>query len=124
MIANLATKTYSLFLATETQENHNNRRLLVSILIDSGHSRQGRCLVLPLRLDSTVADEISKAVHYVLGFAPVPNRDLEVNLIHSYSGTVDLPTGHSKVNLDYVSSIQNPATAPLKNFIRNLAPMM
>jgi hypothetical protein len=117
------TKTYSLFLATETQENHDNRRLLVSTMVDNGRGRQGRCLVLPLRLDSTVADEISKAVHYVLGFAPVPNRDLEVNLIHSYSGTVDLPPGHSKVNLDYVSSVQNPATQPLKHYIRNLAPM-
>jgi hypothetical protein len=117
-------KNYNIFLATSTQENHNNRRLLLSILIDNGRGRQGRCTVLPLRLDSTVADEISKAINYVLGFAPVPNRELAVNLLHSYSGSIDLPPGHSKVTLGYVSPVQNPALQPLKNFVRNLAPML
>jgi hypothetical protein len=111
-------KNYNIFLATSTQENHNNRRLLLSILIDNGRGRQGRCTVLPLRLDSTVADEISKAINYVLGFAPVPNLELAVNLLHSYSGSIDLPPGHSKVNLGYVSPIQNPATQPLQHYVR------
>jgi hypothetical protein len=118
MIANLATKAYSLFLATEVQEDRYSKRLLLSILIDNGRGRQGRCLVLPLRLDCTTADEISKAINYILEFAPVPDRDLQVNLIHSYPGSVDLPPGHSKVTLGYASAIQNPATAPLKHYIR------
>jgi hypothetical protein len=117
------TKAYNIFLATETQENHDNRRLLVSTVFDNGRSKQGRCLVLPLRLDSTVADEISKAVHYVLSFAPVPSRELAVNLIHSYPGSVELPLSHSGVTLSYVLPVQNPALQPLQHYIRNLAPM-
>jgi hypothetical protein len=119
MIANLATKTYSLFLATETQLDRYSKRLLVSILIDSGRGgRQGRVMALPLSLDATLEDEINKSINYVLGFAPVPSRDLEVNLVHSYSGSIDLPPGHSKVNLVQVTPIQNPATQPLKQYIR------
>ncbi len=112
------TKIYSLFLATETQLDRYSKRLLVSTVFDNGRGRQGRCTVLPLRLDSTVADEINTAINYVLGFAPVPNRDLEVNLIHSYSGSVDLPLSHSKVTLGYATPVQNPAHQPLKNYIR------
>jgi hypothetical protein len=116
-------KNYNIFLATETQQNHDNRRLLVSTIFDSGRGRQARCVVLPLRQDATLEDEINKAVHYVLGFTLVPNRDLEVNLIHSFSGRLTLPPGHAKVQLQYISTIQNPATQPLKNYSRNLAPM-
>jgi hypothetical protein len=112
------TKTYNLFLATELQSDRYNRRLVVSTIFDNGRGRQGRCTVLPLRLDATLEDERNKAVHYVLGFAPVPNRDLEVNLIHSYPGTIDLPLSHSKVKLQYLAQIQNPATQNLKQFIR------
>jgi hypothetical protein len=67
---------------------------------------------------------MNKAINYVLGFTPVPQRDLEVNLIHSYPGSVDLPPGHAKVQLQYVRTVQNPALQPLKNFVRNLAPMI
>jgi hypothetical protein len=118
MIANLATKTYSLFLATETQSDRYSKRLVVSTVFDNGRGRQGRVMALPLRLDATLEEEVSKAVHYILQFAPVPNSDLEVNLIHSYSGSVDLPPGHSKVTLGYASPVQNPAQQPLKNYIR------
>jgi hypothetical protein len=119
------TKTYNIFLATETQQNHDNRRLLLSILIDSGRGgRQGRCLVLPLRQDATLEDEVNKAINYVLGFTPAPQRDVEVNLIHSFSGSIHLPPGHAKVQLQYISTVQNPATQPLKNYSRNLAPMI
>jgi hypothetical protein len=117
-------KSFNIFLATETQQNHSDRRLLVSTIVDNGRGRQARCVVLPLRQDATLEDEINKAVHYVLGFTPVPQRDLEVNLIHSYPGTVDLPPGHAKVQLQYISTVQNPATQPLKNYSRNLAPMI
>jgi hypothetical protein len=112
-------KSYNIFLATETQENYDNRRLLVATLIDNGRGRQARCVVLPLRQDATLEDEINKAVHYVLGFTPVPNRELSVNFIHSYSGSVDLPLSHSKVKLQYISTVQNPALQPLKNYIRH-----
>ncbi len=118
MIANIATKTYSLFLATETQLDRYSKRLLISTVFETGHGRQGRVMALPLRLDATLEDERNKAVHYVLGFAPVPNRDLQVNLVHSFSGSVDLPPGHAKVQLQYISTVQNPATAPLKHYIR------
>jgi hypothetical protein len=119
------TKSFNIFLATETQQNHDNRRLLLSILIDSGRGgRQGRCLVLPLYQDATLEDEMDKAINYVLGFTPVPQRDLEVNLIHNFSGSLHLPPGHTSVNLVQVSPVQNPALQPLKNFIRNLPPMM
>jgi hypothetical protein len=117
-------KTYNIFLATETQQNHDNRRLLVATLIDNGRGRQARCVVLPLRQDATLEDEINKAVHYVLGFTPVPNRELSVNFIHSYPGSVNLPLSHSKVKLQYISTVQNPALQPLKNYSRNLAPMI
>ncbi len=112
------TKTYNLFLATELQSDRYNRRLVVSTIHDSGRSKQGRVTVLPLRLDATLEDERNKAIHYALQFAPVPSRDLEVSLIHSYSGSVDLPLSHAKVQLHYVSTVQNPATAPLKHYIR------
>jgi hypothetical protein len=112
------TKTISLFLATELFADRYTRRLVVSTIHDSGRGKQGRVTVLPLRLDATLEDEINKAIHYVLGFAPVPSRDLEVNLIHSFSGSISLPPGHASVNLGYVSPIQNPATAPLKHYIR------
>jgi hypothetical protein len=113
------TKSYSLFLATETQENHSDRRLLLSILIDSGRGgRQGRCTILPLRQDATLEDEVNKAIHYILQFAPAPSRDLQVNLVHSYPGSVDLPLSHAKVQLHYVSTVENPAIQNLKHFIR------
>jgi hypothetical protein len=118
------TKSFNIFLATETQQNHDNRRLLVSTIFDSGRGKQARCVVLPLRQDATLEDEINKAVHYVLGFTPVPNRELSVNLIHSYPGSVSAPLSHSKVKLQYISTVQNPALQPLKNFARNLAPMI
>jgi hypothetical protein len=111
-------KNYNIFLATETQESHSNRRLLVSTLFDNGRGKQGRCTVLPLRIEATSELEVNTAIHYVLQFTPVPNRDLQVNLIHSYSGTVDLPLSHAKVQLQYVAQIQNPATQNLKHFIR------
>jgi hypothetical protein len=112
------TKTYNLFLATEVQTTRYDKRLLISTVFDAGHGRNSRCLVLPLRADSTVEDEIQTAIHFVLKFMPVPNRELVVNLYHGYSGSVDLPLSHSKVTLGYVSPIQNPATQPLKNYIR------
>jgi hypothetical protein len=118
------TKSFNIFLATETQQNHDNRRLLVATIVDNGRGRQAKCVVLPLRLDCTTADEVDKAIHYALQFAPVPNRELSVNLIHSYPGTIDLPLSHSKVQVQYISTIQNPALQPLKNFARNLAPMI
>jgi hypothetical protein len=113
------TKTYNLFLATELQSDRYNRRLVVSTIHDSGRGKQGRVTVLPLRLDATLEDEINKAIHYALQFAPVPNRDLQVNLIHSYSGSVDLPLSHAKVQLRYVSTVENLALQPLKNYIRH-----
>jgi hypothetical protein len=112
------TKTYNLFLATELQSDRYNRRLVVSTIHDSGRSKQGRVTVLPLRLDATLEDERNKAIHYALQFAPVPNRDLQVNLVHSFSGTVDLPLSHAKVQLQYISTVENPALQPLKNYIR------
>jgi hypothetical protein len=112
------TKIYNLFLATELQSDRYNRRLVVSTIHDSGRSKQGRVTVLPLRLDATLEDDVNKAIHYALQFAPVPNRDLQVNLIHSYPGSVDLPLSHSKVKLQYLAQIQNPATQNLKQFIR------
>jgi hypothetical protein len=118
MIANIATKTYSLFLATETQSDRYSKRLVVSTVFDNGRGRQGRVVALPLRLDTTLEEEISKAVHYILQSAPVPNSDLEVVLVHSFPGSVDLPPGHSKVNLGYAAPVQNPAHQPLKNYIR------
>jgi hypothetical protein len=118
------TKSFNIFLATETQQNHDNRRLLVSTIVDNGRGKQGRCLVLPLRQDATLEDEVNKAVHYVLQFTPAPQRDLEVNLIHSFSGSIHLPPGHTSVNLVQVSPAQNLATQPLKNYSRNLAPMI
>jgi hypothetical protein len=113
------TKSFNIFLATETQQNHDNRRLLVATIFDSGRGRQARCVVLPLRQDATLEDERNKAIHYTLQFAPVPNRDLQVNFIHSYSGSVDLPLSHAKVQLRYVSTVENPALQPLKNYIRH-----
>jgi hypothetical protein len=112
------TRIYNLFLATELFADRYNRKLVVSTVHDSGRGKQGRCTVLPLRLDATLEDDVNKAIHYALQFAPVPNRDLQVNLIHSYSGSVDLPLSHSGVQLHYVAQIQNPATAPLKHYIR------
>jgi hypothetical protein len=112
------TKTYNLFLATELFADRYNRRLVVSTVHDSGRSKQGRCTVLPLRLDATLEDDRNKAVHYALQLAPVPNRDLQVNLVHSFSGTVDLPLSHAKVQLRYVSTVENLALQPLKHFIR------
>jgi hypothetical protein len=112
------TKTYNLFLATELQSDRYTRRLVVSTVFDNGRGRQGRVTVLPLRLDATLEDDVNKAIHYALQFAPVPNRDLQVNLIHSYSGSFTLPPGHAKVQLQYVAQIQNPATQNLKHFIR------
>jgi hypothetical protein len=120
----VTTKTYNLFLATQAQATRYDKRLLLSTVFDAGQGRQGRCLVLPLRADSTVEDEIQTAIHFVLRFMPVPNRDLVVNLYHGYSGSIDLPLSHTKVILSYVSPIQNPATQPLKHFSRNLAPMI
>ncbi len=117
-------KTYNIFLATETQENYDNRRLLLSTIVDNGRGKQGRCLVLPLRQDATLEDEVNKAINYVLGFTPAPQRDLEVNLIHNFSGSIHLPPGHTSVNLVQVSPAQNLATQPLKNYSRNLAPMI
>jgi hypothetical protein len=113
------TKSFNIFLATELQSDRYTRRLVVSTIFDNGRGKQGRCTVLPLRLDATLEDERNKAVHYVLGFTPVPSREEKVNLIHSFSGSVDLPPGHSKVNLGYVSTVQNPATQLLKNYIRH-----
>jgi hypothetical protein len=111
-------KNYNIFLATELFADRYIRRLVVSTVHDSGRGKQGRCTVLPLPQDATLEDEINKAIHYVLEFAPVPNRDLQVNLIHSYSGKFTLPLSHSKVKLQYVAQIQNPATQNLKQFIR------
>jgi hypothetical protein len=118
MIANLATKTYTLFLATETQFDRYSKRLVVSTVFDNGRGRQGRVMALPLRLDATLEEEISKAVHYILQFTPVPNSDLEVNLVHSYPGSVDVPLSHAKVRLHYVSPVQNSATSALKQYLR------
>jgi hypothetical protein len=113
------TKIYNLFLATELQSDRYNRRLVVSTIHDSGRSKQGRCTVLPLRLDATLEEERNKAIHYALQFAPVPNRELSVNLIHSYPGSVNLPLSHSKVKLQYISTVENLALQPLKNYIRH-----
>jgi hypothetical protein len=118
------TKTYNLFLATQAQATRYDKRLLLSTVFDAGHGRQGRCVAIPLRTDSSVDDEIQTAIHFVLRFMPTPNRDLVVNLYHGFSGSIDLPLSHAKVTLGYVSPIQNPATQPLKHFIRNLAPMI
>jgi hypothetical protein len=112
------TKTYNLFLATQAQTTRYDKRLIISIVFDAGHGRQGRCVALPLHVNATAEDEIQTAIHFVLRFMPTPNRDLVVNLYHGYSGSVDLPLSHSKVTLGYVSPIQNPATQPLKNYIR------
>jgi hypothetical protein len=112
------TKSYNIFLASEAFADRYSRKLVVSTVFDSGHGRQGRCTVLPLRQDANREDEIAKAINYVLQFAPVPNRELAVNLVHSFSGSIDLPPGHATVQLQYVSTIQNPATAPLKNYVR------
>jgi hypothetical protein len=109
-------KNYNIFL--ELQSDRYTRRLVVSTVHDSGRGKQGRCTVLPLRLDATLEDDVNKAINYVLGFTPVPQRDLEVNLIHSYPGRLRLPPGHAKVQLHYVAQIQNPATQNLKHFIR------
>jgi hypothetical protein len=118
------TKTYNLFLATEAQTTHYDKRLLISTVFDAGYGKQGRCVVLPLRTDSTVEDEIQTAIHFVLRFMPVPNRDLVVNLYHGFSGSIDLPLSHTKVTASYLSPVQNPAIQPLKHFSRNLAPMI
>jgi hypothetical protein len=112
------TKSYNIFLASEAFADRYSRKLVVSTVFDNGRGRQGRCTVLPLRIDCTSADEVDKAIHYVLGFTPVPNRELTVNLVHSFSGSVDLPPGHATVQLQYVSTVQNPATAPLRNYVR------
>jgi hypothetical protein len=112
------TKAYNIFLATELFADRYNRRLVVSTVFDNGKGRQGRCTLLPLRQDATLEDEMNKAIHYVLGFTPVPTREIAVNLIHSYPGSVDLPLSHATVQLHYVAQIQNPATQNLKHYIR------
>ncbi len=112
------TKSYNIFLASELQSDRYNRRLVVSTLIDDGRGKQGRCTVLPLRLDATLEDEISKAVGYTVQLAPIPNSSLQVNLIHSYPGSLAVPLSHSKVKLHYLTQAQNPAIPNLKHYIR------
>jgi hypothetical protein len=117
MIAQTTT-SFNIFLATELFTDRYTRRLVVSTVHDSGRSKQGRVTVLPLRLDATLEDERNTAINYVLGFAPVPTRELAVNLIHSYPGSVDLPLSHAKVKLQYLAQNQNPAIQNLKHYIR------
>jgi hypothetical protein len=113
------TKTYSLFLATETQLDRYSKRLLVSTLIDSGRGKQGRVTSFTMNTTTTTEDEIQIALDYALKLLPVPSREEKVNLIHSFSGSIDLPPGHAKVQLRYVSTVENPALQPLKNYIRH-----
>jgi hypothetical protein len=113
------TKSYNIFLASEAFADRYSRKLVVATLIDDGRGRQGRCTVLPLRLDATLEDEIAKAVHYTVQFIPVPNRELSVNLIHSYPGSLAVPLSHAGMQLHYVSTVQNLALQPLRTYIRN-----
>lgn len=119
MIANLATKTYSLFLATETQLDRYSKRLVLSTLIDSGRGKQGRVTSFTMNTTTTTEDEIQIALDYALKLLPVPSREEKVNLLHSFSGSIQLPPGHAKVQLRYVSTVENPALQPLKNYIRH-----
>jgi hypothetical protein len=117
------TKTYSLFIATETQENHDNKRLLISTLIDNGRGKQGRCTSFTMKTTTTTEDEIQIALDYALRYLPRPDRETAVNLYQTLSTSIKLPPGNAGITVEYISSIQNPATAPLKTYIRNLAPM-
>jgi hypothetical protein len=112
------TKTYSLFIATEAQQDRYNKRLLLSILIDNGRGKQGRVTSFTMNTTTTTEDEIQIALDYALKLLPVPSREEKVNLIHSFSGSVNLPSGHAGITVEYISSIQNPALQPLKNYIR------
>ncbi len=113
------TKTYNLFLATETQEDRYSKRLLVSTVFEIiGRGRQGRVTSFTMNTTTTTEDEIQIALDYALKFLPKPSREEKVNLICSFSGSVDLPPGHAGITVEYISSIQNPALQPLKNYIR------
>jgi hypothetical protein len=113
------TKTYSLFIATEAQQDRYNKRLLVSTLIDNGRGKQGRVTSFTMNTTTTTEDEIQIALDYALKLLPVPSREEKVHLLHSFSGSIDLPPGHAKVQLRYVSTVENPALQPLKNYIRH-----
>ncbi len=114
------TKIYNLFLATEPQSDRYSKRLLVSTLFEIiGRGRQGRVTSFTMNTTTTTEDEIQIALDYVLKLLPVPSREEKVNLLHSFSSSIDLAAGHSKVNLGYVSTVQNPATQLLKNYIRH-----
>jgi hypothetical protein len=112
------TKTYNLFLATEPQSDRYSKRLLVSTLIDSGRGKQGRVTSFTMNTTTTTEDEIQIALDYVLKFLPKPSREEKVNLVHSFSGSIQLPPGHAKVQLHHVPAVENPALQPLKNYIR------
>jgi hypothetical protein len=68
---------------------------------------------------TTTEDEIQIALDYVLKFLPKPSREEKVNLIHSFSGSINLPPGHAKVQLHHVPAVENPSLQPLKNYLRH-----
>ncbi len=114
------TKIYNLFLATEPQSDRYSKRLLVSTLFEIiGRGKQGRVTSFTMNTTTTTEDEIQIALDYALKLLPVPSREEKVHLLHSFSGSIDLPPGHAKVQLQYISTVENPALQPLKNYIRH-----
>jgi hypothetical protein len=117
----VATKTYKISLATEVQATYNNKRLLISLVFHDGRKH---CTVLPLRTDCTTETEVNTAINYALPFTPRVDRETGVEIYHSYHGSIDLPYAHREVTVISIPARENPATAPLQHYIRNLAPMI
>ncbi len=112
------TKNFKIFLATETRETRFDRRMFICLVFDNGRQKHLRT-VIPLRLNSTVEDEIKTAVDYALKYAPDPDDETKVQLLSSLSSTsIDLPAD-SGITAVYIPSIDNPAVSVLKDFVRN-----
>jgi hypothetical protein len=108
------TKTYKIFLAVETKETRYDRTMFICLVFDNGRQKHLRT-ILPLRLNSTLAEEIKTAVDYALKYAPEPDDETTVQLLSSLrSITIPEGTGISAV---YISWRDNPAVVLLKHFI-------
>jgi hypothetical protein len=112
------TKTYNIFLATVVKETYFDKRMFICLVFDNGRQKHLRT-VIPLRLNSTLEDEIKTAVDYALKYAPDPDDETKVQLLSSLSSTsIDLPAD-SGITAVYIPSIDNPAVSVLKDFVRN-----
>ncbi len=108
------TKTYKIFLATETLEIHYDKKLFVCLIFDDGLRPTHLKSVLPLRLNSTVDDENQAAVDYALRYAPEPTDETKVQLLSDLRGIAT--PANSGITPVYIPSYQNPAVPLLKAF--------